>query len=158
MVVTCAFYGFINRTAKVTLQVDREKLEVGQSIVFEGQQYVILSVFEGSGHYRANVGLEHLQRFLPPARLKTPAPKTSASVPEDAGESEPHGRETILRARLKATEARLQALLRERDEALQLLDHAMQQLDRLQQSVAHVGATVTSPPLGGHFREGTGRE
>ena len=36
MVVTCAFYGFINRTAKVTLQVDREKLEVGQSFVFEG--------------------------------------------------------------------------------------------------------------------------
>jgi hypothetical protein len=137
MVVTCAFYGFINRTAKVTLQVDREKLEVGQSFVFEGDRYFILSVFEADDHYRANVGLEHFQRFRTPARLKAPAPNTSASVPKDAIESKKHGQETLLQARLKATEARLQDLLRERDEALKLLDHAMQQLDRLQQRVEH---------------------
>jgi hypothetical protein len=137
MVVTCAFYGFINRTAKVTLQVDREKLEVGQSFVFEGDHYVILSVFEADDHYRANVGLEHFQRLLTPARLKAPAPNTSTSVPKDAIESKKHGRETILQARLKATAAKLQDLLRERDEALKLLDHAMQQLDRLQQRVEH---------------------
>jgi hypothetical protein len=62
MVVTCAFYGFLNRTTKVTLQVDRETLEVGQSFTFEGDDYVILSVFEADDHYRANVGLEHLHR------------------------------------------------------------------------------------------------
>ena len=79
MVVTCAFYGFINRTTKVTLQVDREKLEVGQSLAFEGDQYVILSVFEAGDHYRANVGLEHLQRLRTPTRLKAPAPSTLTS-------------------------------------------------------------------------------
>ena len=56
MVVTCAFYGFVNRTTKVTLQVDRDKLEVGQLFGFEGEHYVILSVFEADGHYHANVG------------------------------------------------------------------------------------------------------
>ena len=52
MVVTCAFYGFINRTTKVTLQVDREELEVGQSFAFEGDNYVILSVFEADDQDR----------------------------------------------------------------------------------------------------------
>lgn len=133
MVVTCAFYGFINRTTKVTLQVDREKLEVGQSLAYEGDHYIILSVFEGDDHYRANVGLEHLHRVRTPTRLKAPAPNTLASAPKDATESRKHGQETVLQARLRATEARLQDLLRERDEALRLLDHAIQQLDRLQQ-------------------------
>ena len=133
MVVTCAFYGFINRTTKVTLQVDREKLEVGQSLAFEGDQYIILSVFEAGDHYGANVGLEHFQRVRTPTRLKAPAPSTLASAPTDATESSKHEQETVLQARLKATEARLQDLLRERDEALRLLDHAIQQLDRLQQ-------------------------
>jgi hypothetical protein len=137
MVVTCAFYGFINRTTKVTLQVDREKLEVGQSFAFEGEHYVILSVFEADDHYRANVGLEHLQRLRTPARLKAPTPNTPASAPKGATESRKHGQETILQARLKAAEARLQDLLRERDEALKRLDHAIQQLDRLQQRAEH---------------------
>jgi hypothetical protein len=137
MVVTCAFYGFINRTTKVTLQVDREKLEVGQSFAFEGDHYVILSVFEADDHCRANVGLEHLQRFRTPARLKAPAPNTPASAPKDATESRQHGQESILQARLQAAEARLQDLLRERDEALKRLDHAIQQLDRLQQRAEH---------------------
>jgi hypothetical protein len=133
MVVTCAFYGFNNRTTKVTLQVDRERLEVGQSFAFEGEHYVILSVFEGDDHYRANVGLEHLHRLRAPARLKVPAPGTPALAPRDAGESREHGQEAVLQARLQAAEARLQDLLRERDEALERLDHAIQQLDRLQQ-------------------------
>jgi hypothetical protein len=134
MVVTCAFYGFINRTTKVTLQVDRERLEVGQSFAFEGDHYVILSVFEANDHYGANVGLEHLHRLRTPARLKAHAPNTLAFVPNDATESRKPGPEAALQARLQAAEARLQDLLRERDEALKLLDHAMQQLDRLQQS------------------------
>ena len=137
MVVTCAFYGIINRTTKVTLQVDREKLEVGQSFAFAGDDYVILSVFEADDHYRANVGLEHLQRFRSLARLKVPAPNTLAPAPKEVTESRKHGQETILQARLKAAEARLQDLLRERDEALKRLDHAIQQLDRLQQRAEH---------------------
>jgi hypothetical protein len=137
MVVTCAFYGFINRTTKVTLQVDREKLEVGQSLAFGGDHYVILSVFEANDHYRANVGLAHLQRLRPPARLKVPAPSTPAAAPKDGTESRQHGQEAILQGRLKAAEARLQDLLRERDEALKLLDHAIEQLDRLQQRAEH---------------------
>jgi hypothetical protein len=137
MVVTCAFYGFVNRTTKVTLQVDRERLEVGQSFAFEGDRYVILSVSEGDDHYRANVGLEHLHRLRTPARLRAPAPSTPALAPRDAMESRKHGQEAVLQARLKAAEARLQDLLRERDEALKRLDHAMQQLDRLQQRAGH---------------------
>jgi hypothetical protein len=137
MVVTCAFYGFINRTTKVTLQVDREALEVGQSFTFEGDPYVILSVFEADDHYRANIGPEHLQGFRTPARLKAPAPNTPGAAPREATQSRKHGQETVLQARLKAAEARLEAVLRERDEALKLLDHAMQQLDRLQQMAEH---------------------
>lgn len=137
MVVTCAFYGFINRTTKVTLQVDREALEVGQSFTFEGNQYVILSVFEADDDYRANVGPEHLQRFRTVARLKAPAPNTLVAVPTDVTPSRNPGQETVLQARLKAAEVRLEDVLRERDEALKLLDHAIQQLDRLQQMAEH---------------------
>ena len=137
MVVTCAFYGFINRTTKVTLQVDREALEVGQSFTFEGDPYVILSVCEADDHYRANVGLAHHQRFRTPARLKAPAPNTPVAAPRDATQSRKHEQETVLQARLKAAEARLEDVLRERDEALKLLDHAIQQLDRLQQMAEH---------------------
>jgi hypothetical protein len=137
MVVTCAFYGFVNRTTKVTLQIDREKLEVGQSFAFEEDNYVILSVFEADGHYRANVGLEHLHRLRTPARVRAPIPGTLAFEHKDAKEPKKDGQESALYARLKATEAKLQDVLRERDEALKLLDHAIQQLDRLQQSEGH---------------------
>jgi hypothetical protein len=135
MVVTCAFYGFVNRTTKVTLQVDREKLAVGQSFVFEEDNYVILSVFEADGHYRANIGLEHLHhRRRTPTRVKAPAPGTPVFEDKDAKEPRKDGQEAALYVRLQAAETKLQDLLRERDEALKLLDHAMQQLDRLQQS------------------------
>ena len=134
MVVTCAFYGFVNRTTKVTLQVDRDKLEVGQVFAFEGEHYVILSVFEADGHYHANVGLEYLHRLHRSARVKTFLPSTLAFDDKDTPESRHDGQESALYARLKAAEARLQDLLRERDEVLQLLDHAIQQLDQLQQS------------------------
>jgi len=134
MVVTCAFYGFVNRTAKVTLQVDRDKLEVGQLLAFEGEHYVILSVFEADGHYHANVGFEFLHRLRTPARTKTFVPGTLAFNDKDTPES---GQESTLSARLKMAEARLHDLLRERDEVLQLLDHALQQLDHLQQSAKH---------------------
>jgi hypothetical protein len=134
MVVTCAFYGFVNRTTKVTLEVDRERLEVGQSFAFEGDHYVILSVFEADGHYHANVGLEHLHRLRMPSRVKAPIPSTLAFEDKDPKEAKQDGQESLLDARLRAAEAKLQDLLRERDEALKLLDHAIQQLDRLQQS------------------------
>jgi hypothetical protein len=131
MVVTCAFYGFVNRTAKVALQVDRDKLGVGQLFGFEGEHYVILSVFEADGHYHANVGLESLHRLRMPARVRTVVPGTLAFDDKDMPESRP---ESALYARLQTAEARLEDLLRERDEVLQLLDHAIQQLDQLQQS------------------------
>jgi hypothetical protein len=134
MVVTCAFYGFVNRTTKVTLQVDREKLAVGQSLVFEEDHYLILSVFEADGHYHANVGLEQLHRLRTSTRVKAPAPGTTVFEDKDAKEARKDGQESALYARLQAAETKLQDLLRERDEALKLLDHAMQQLDRLQQS------------------------
>jgi DNA-binding transcriptional regulator GbsR (MarR family) len=137
MVVTCAFYGFINRTTKVTLQVDRETLEVGQAFAFEGDHYVILSVFEADDHYRANVGLEHLHRLRTPARLKVATSSTLTFADRADRESRKDGQEAVLQARLKAAEAKLQDLQRERDEALELLDHAIQQLERLQQSAGH---------------------
>jgi hypothetical protein len=137
MVVTCAFYGFINRTTKVTRQIDREQLNVGQSFTFEGDHYVILSVFQADGHYHANVGLEHLHRLRTPARLKAPAPSPPAFEHKDAPDHRKPGPEAALQARLQAAEARLQDVLRERDEALKLLDHAIQQLDRLQETAGH---------------------
>jgi hypothetical protein len=137
MAVTCAFYGFVNRTTKVTLQVDREQLEVGQSFAFEGDQYVILSVFEADGHYGANVGLEHLHRLRIPSRVKAPIPGVLIFEDKEAHKSRQDELESTLSTRLKAAETKLQDLLRERDEALKLLDHAIQQLDRLQQSDGH---------------------
>jgi hypothetical protein len=133
MVVTCAFYGFINRATKVTLQVDREQLEVGRSFVFEGDQYIVLSVFEADDHYCVNVGLEHLQRSRTPVRPKTLVPPTCVAAPKEATEAGKQGQEAVVEARLQAAEAQLQDLLRERDEALKLLDHAIQELDHLQQ-------------------------
>jgi hypothetical protein len=133
MVVTCAFYGLINRATKVTLQVDREKLEVGESFMLEGEHYVILSVFEADGHYCANVGLEHFQRSRTPARLKAPAPNAPGALSPDVAAPGKRGEEAVLQAHLRAAEAKLQDLLRERDEALKLLDHALQELDHLQQ-------------------------
>jgi hypothetical protein len=137
MVVTCAFYGFINRTTKVTLQIDGEQLNVGQSFTFEGDNYVILSVFQADGHYHANVGLEHLHRLRTPARLKAPAPSPAAFEHKDAPDYRKPGPEAALQARLQAAEAKLQDVLRERDEALKLLDHVIQQLDRLQETAEH---------------------
>jgi hypothetical protein len=134
MVVTCAFYGFVNRTTKVTLQIDREKLEVGQSFAFEGDNYVILSVFEIEGTYRANVGLQHLHRLRLPARMKAPTSHTLVFEDKDAKDPRKDGQESALYARLKAAETKLQDLLRERDEALKRLEEVIQQLDRLQQS------------------------
>lgn len=130
MVVTCAFYGFINRTTKVKLEVDREALEVGMVFTYEGDQYIILSVFEADGIYHANVSLEHIHRArtLLRSKLTTPA---SAEPNENGGRS--HGPEPVLQARLKATETKLQRVLEERDEALKLLDGAIRQLDRLHQ-------------------------
>lgn len=137
MVVTCAFYGFINRTTKVTLQVDRETLEVGQAFTFEGDDYIILSVSEADDHYRANVSLEHLHRLRMPARPKLTTPGILAFEDKAAKATRQDGQDAVLQARLKAAEAKLQDLQRERDEALKLLDHAIQQLDRLQQSHGH---------------------
>lgn len=134
MVITCAFYGFINRTTKVTLQVDQEALEVGQAIAYEGDDYVILSVFEADGHYRANVGLAHLHRAHNPSRLKTIPPHTLAlggKATQDSGRDAP---ESALHTRLKTAEATLHDLLRERDEVLKRLEDAIQQLDRIQQN------------------------
>jgi hypothetical protein len=134
MVVTCAFYGFVNRSTKVTLQVDQEKLEVGQMIAYAGDHYVILSVFEADGHYRANVGLPHLHRARFPSRPKTVPPHTSASegrVMPDGGGDAP---ESALHTRLKTAEAKLHDLLRERDEVLKHLEEAIQQLDGIHQN------------------------
>jgi hypothetical protein len=137
MVVTCAFYGFINRTTKVTLQVDRETLEVGQAFTFEGDDYIILSVFEADDHYGANVGLEHLHRLRMPARPKPTTPGILTFEGKAVRAARQDGQDAVLQARLKAAEAKLQDLQRERDEALTLLDHAIQQLDRLQQGRGH---------------------
>jgi len=129
MVVTCAFYGLINRTTKVQLQVEHEKLEVGQAFTFEGDNYVILSVFEREGTYHANVTLEHIHRSRGLTRAKiTAAP---ATLEFDDNGARHHVQESALQTRLKATESRLQDLQRERHEMLRLLDQAIEQLDRL---------------------------
>jgi hypothetical protein len=130
MVVTCAFYGFVNRTTKVKLQVDRQVLEVGKVFAFEGDHYVILSVFEADGIHHANVSLEHIYRARTLLRPKLTSP-TLAEVDDNGGRSD--GQDPALQARLKAAETRLQRVLQERDEALKLLDGALQQLDRLHQ-------------------------
>ncbi|HXH12872.1 MAG TPA: hypothetical protein VNP04_24265 [Alphaproteobacteria bacterium] len=128
MVVTCAFYGFVNRTTKVNLQVDREALEVGKVFAFEGDDYVILSVIESDGIYHANVSLAQIHRARTILRPKAAAP---AVVEVNQGSRRHEGQEAALQARLRATETRLQHVLQERDEALKLLDRAIQQLDRL---------------------------
>jgi hypothetical protein len=128
MVVTCAFYGIINRTTKVTLQVDRDKLEVGQAFTFEGDNYVILSAFETEGIYHANVALEHVHRSRLYPRSKPPMPGTLA-FEQNGARHQVQG--SALQTRLKATETRLQHLQREHDEMLRLLDQAIEQLDRI---------------------------
>jgi hypothetical protein len=134
MVIPCAFYGFVNRTTKVTLQVDRAQLEVGQAIAYDGDSYVILSVFEADGHYRANVGLAHLHptRFTPRLKTAPPHPPTlEGKLPQD---NRRDTRESALQTPLQTAEAKLQDLLRERDEVLKRLEDAIQQLDRIQQN------------------------
>jgi hypothetical protein len=128
MVVTCAFYGFVNRTTKVELQVDRQVLEVGKVFAFEGDQYVILSVFEADGLHHANVSLEHIYRARTLLRSKSTSP---ALVQLDDNGERGDGQGPVLQARLRAAETRLQHVLQEREEALKLLDGAIQQLDRL---------------------------
>jgi hypothetical protein len=134
MVIPCAFYGFVNRTTKVTLQVDQARLEVGQAIAYEGDDYVILSVFESDGHYCANVGLAHLHPTRFASRLRTipPYPPAAEGKPlQDGGRDTP---ESALQTSLKAAEAKLRDLLQERDEVLKRLEDAIQQLDRIHQN------------------------
>jgi hypothetical protein len=130
MVVTCAFYGFVNRTTKVKLQVDRQVLEVGKVFTFEGDQYIILSVFEADGSHHANVSLEHIYRARTLLRSKSTSPPL---VEPDENGRRSDGQDPVLQARLKAAETRLQHVLQEREEALKLLDGAIQQLDHLHQ-------------------------
>ena len=128
MVVTCAFYGFVNRVTKVELAVDQEKLVVGSVIAYEGDNYTILSIFEVGGKYHANVALEHVHRVRTPPRPRA----VSAGSPEsDDNGGGSHHQESALQARLKVTETQLQHLLHEREEALNTLERAIQQLDRL---------------------------
>jgi hypothetical protein len=134
MVIPCAFYGFVNRTTKVTLQVDQAQLEVGQAIAYEGDRYVILSVFEADGHYRANVGLAHLHPTRFAARLKPVPPHPPALEGKPPQDSRREARESALQTSLHTAEAKLQDLLRERDEVLKRLEDAIQQLDRIQQN------------------------
>jgi hypothetical protein len=131
MVVTCAFYGISNRTTKVTLEVERDTLEVGQTFTFEEENYVILSVFETEGTYHANVALEqvHRSRLYPRSR-----PTTLSTLAFDPNGAWHQVQESALQTRLKATETRLQHLQRERDEMLRLLDQAIEQLDRIHHS------------------------
>jgi hypothetical protein len=128
MVVTCAFYGISNRTTKVTLQVERDQLEVGQAFTFEEDNYVILSVFEAEGTYHANVALEHVHRSRLQPRSKPTFP--SALVFDQNG-ARSHVQESALQTRVKAAETSLQHLQCERDEMLRLLDQAIEQLDRI---------------------------
>jgi len=116
------------------LQVDRAQLEVGQTIAYEGDSYVILSVFEADGHYRANVGLAHLHptRFAP--RLKPVPPHPPALAGKPPQDSRRDARESALQTSLQTTEAKLQDLLRERDAVLKRLEDAIQQLDRIHQN------------------------
>jgi len=128
MVVTCAFYGFLNRVTKVELQVDAEKLAVGSVVPFEGDNYTILSVFEAGGKYHANVTLEHVHRVRTPPRPRSASP----GLPElDENGSGDELEEAALHDRMQATEAKLQHLLQEREEALKMLERAIQQLERL---------------------------
>jgi hypothetical protein len=128
MVVTCAFYGISNRTTKVTLQVERDQLEVGQAFTFEEDSYVILSVFEAEGTYHANVALERVHRSRLQPRSK---PTTPSALAFDQNGARHHVQESALQTRLKSAETSLQHLQRERDEMLRLLDQAIEQLDRL---------------------------
>jgi hypothetical protein len=134
MVIPCAFYGFVNRTTKVTLQVDQEQLEVGRAIVYEGDDYIILSVFEADGYYHANVGLAHLHRTRPPSRLKTIASHTLPVGGKDTQDHRGDPQKSAVQIRLQTAETTIQDLLRERDEILKRLEEAIQQLDRLHQS------------------------
>ncbi len=134
MVVTCAFYGFVNRATKVTLQVDREKLEVGQAIAYAGDNYIILSVLEADGYYHANVGLADLHRARTPARLKTAPRHTLAWEGKDVQDRLREAPESALHTHLKTAEATLRGLLREREEVLKRLEDAIQQLDRIHQN------------------------
>jgi hypothetical protein len=128
MVVMCAFYGIVNRTTKVKLQVDCEKLEVGQVFAFGGDTYVILSVFETDGTYHANVALEHVHRARLVPRSKLPV-STRLEFDDNGGRN--HVEESTLQTRLKAAEIRLEHLQGERDEVLRLLDQTIEQLDRI---------------------------
>src|SRR5688572_18408204 len=133
MVIPCAFYGFTHRTTKVTLEVDQEQLQVGQAVEYAGSNYVILSVFESGGHYRANVGLASLHRTNPPSRLRLLHPQLSISGGEPTVDSGGDARNAVLQTHLKTAETTLQDLLRERDEVLKRLEEAIRQLDRLHQ-------------------------
>jgi hypothetical protein len=135
MVIPCAFYGFVNRTTKVTLEVNREQLQIGQAIDYEGGRYVILSVFESAGFYRANVGLASLHRAGPSPRPKPVPPQASVAGSESRLRHQGDAQASVLQARLGTAETTLQDLLRERDEILKRLEDAIAQLDRLHQSI-----------------------
>lgn len=131
MVVTCAFYGLVNRVTKVDLQVDPEKLAVGSIFAFEGDNYIILSLFEVGGKYHANVALEHVHRARTPPRPKSANPGLLEFDEDGGGDTV---EELASHDRLRATEGKLEDLLQEREEALKMLERAIQQLDRLHHS------------------------
>jgi hypothetical protein len=128
MLVTCTFYGVRHGRATVALQVERERLAVGESFAFAGETYVILSVVAGEGTYAANVAPEQSARARRLPRTHPPRPGLHGGPTKDR--TPPPAAETA-HAHLDALAGELQRLQHARADELTRLGQLVQQLDDL---------------------------
>jgi hypothetical protein len=136
MRVSCAFYGLANQAGKTELMIEREHLHVGERLVYRGDLYVLLSVFEEGGKFRANVALEKIQKVRESSRTTQRTERKDQIYALDREKTTTevaNTQERLLREQLFQTEIRLNQLLAEREELEERIEKLIQQLDHLQQ-------------------------
>lgn len=122
MQVRCKVYGFTNASSGVECTVERDLLEVGESLRHNDQDYIIISVVENQGGWFANVVPEYQRPFVP---RPLPSPRRQNGEGKDRGDVE------AWRQRALQAERKVHSLQEAQQQLGECLDHLMYMLEQL---------------------------
>lgn len=123
MQVRCKVYGFTNASSGIECTVERDRLEVGECLQHNEQEYLIVSVVESQGCWFANVIPEYQRHFM---RRPLPAPRR-----QERPEALSSDTAADWRQRAEQAEHHLQTLREEQMLCGERLEHLMQMLEHL---------------------------
>ena len=140
MQVRCKVYGFTNASSGVECTVERDLLEVGESLHHNDQDYIIISVVENHGGWFANVVPEYQRPFVP---RPLPLPRRQNGEEKQRGDIE-EWRQRVLQA-----ERKVHTLQEAQQQFGKCLDHLMYMLEQLTKE-PHVPPSEPHRPLQRH--------